>query len=278
MLLSSVIFAAAPFLLIWMLSSGPISWDEPALPYFLASVYLLMFGPAMVYGFAYKQQVPEVRTLHALAIAHVSPLYAYLWWVVTWRALFRILKRNNAWAKTQRLQEGNDRPLAPARAISNSRMVPATLGLLAFTSLVGVLTAAVIQSGEPARNPPSAALPSNEDRRESASDSPVEATGERNDRTTPTEAESLQLESLSYAGKRFETIPIKGAYVGAPEGTLLRVQRREDDRWVDFPLPTATTDNGRFKAYVELGAGRHQLKISDPKKGATSDVVVLRIA
>lgn len=105
MLLGSVIFALAPFLLVWTLTNGDISWNDPVLPYFLFAIYLLMFGPALLCGVAYSRHVKEVRLYHGLAIAHLMPIYNYLWYVVVWRALFRILLKKNAWAKTDRLLE-----------------------------------------------------------------------------------------------------------------------------------------------------------------------------
>jgi len=138
----------------------------------------------------------------------------------------------------------------------------------------------VIREGDQASTSPSASPPSGEDRSKPTSDAATPSpTGEGDTAPGSTQGtERFRLESLSYEGEPFETIPIKGTYVGAPAGTTLRVQRQEDDGWVDFPLPAATDEDGRFSAYVELAEpGRNRLRIADPEVGAVSDVLVLRI-
>ena len=53
MLLSSVVFAVAPVLLLWTLATGGFDLGSPSVLAFLVAVYLLMFGPALYYGWAY---------------------------------------------------------------------------------------------------------------------------------------------------------------------------------------------------------------------------------
>jgi hypothetical protein len=56
------------------------------------------------------------------------------------------------------------------------------------------------------------------------------------------------------------------------------VQRWEDGKWLDFPLPTKTDKSGQFTAYVELGEpGRHRLRLLDPSAGLTSKPFVVVI-
>jgi hypothetical protein len=90
-------------------------------------------------------------------------------------------------------------------------------------------------------------------------------------------AERLQLQDTSYSGEAFEAVPIKGTYVGADAGITLRVQRRQDGEWVSFPVPAVTNDDGSFRAFVQLGAGRYRLRITDPESDVVSDEIVLRI-
>jgi hypothetical protein len=52
--------------------------------------------------------------------------------------------------------------------------------------------------------------------------------------------------------------------------TTLRVQLREAGAWRQFPLPTVTRPSGRFRAYVELGPGRHRLRLVDPDRDEAS--------
>jgi cellulose synthase/poly-beta-1,6-N-acetylglucosamine synthase-like glycosyltransferase len=107
MLLSSVVFAVAPFLLAWTLASGTVAWTDPAVRMFLATVYLLMFGPALVYGLSYARHREDVGLLKALGISHLMPLYTYVWYAAAWRAVTRIVLRRKSWAKTARLVEGD---------------------------------------------------------------------------------------------------------------------------------------------------------------------------
>ena len=91
------------------------------------------------------------------------------------------------------------------------------------------------------------------------------------------EQRTIQLEDLADSAKPFQTVPIQGTYSGGGH-TLLRVQRWESGKWLDFPLPTKTNESGRFTAYVELGQpGRYALRVLDPDSGVTSKILVLVI-
>jgi len=96
-------------------------------------------------------------------------------------------------------------------------------------------------------------------------------------RSGSAEQRAIQLEDLADTAKPFQTVPIQGTYRGGG-GTLLRVQRWESGKWLDFPLPTKTDESGRFTAYVELGQpGRYALRVLDPDSGVTSKILVLVI-
>ena len=105
MLLSSISFAVAPLLLAWTLLSTPSAWSTSSVWMFLLAVYLLMFGPGLVYGVGYAARRPEVGLPKALAISHLMPLYTYVWYVASWRALVRIVLRRRGWSKTTRVAE-----------------------------------------------------------------------------------------------------------------------------------------------------------------------------
>ena len=91
------------------------------------------------------------------------------------------------------------------------------------------------------------------------------------------EQRTIQLEDLADSANPFQTVPIQGTYHGGGD-TLLRVQRWESGKWLDFPLPTKTDELGRFTAYVELGQpGRYTLRVLDPDSGVTSKILVLVI-
>jgi len=91
------------------------------------------------------------------------------------------------------------------------------------------------------------------------------------------EHRTIELEDSADSAKPFQTVPIQGTYRGGGH-TLLRVQRWESGKWLDFPLPTKTNESGRFTAYVELGQpGRYPLRVLDPDSGVTSKTLVLVI-
>lgn len=125
MLLSSVVFALAPFLLVWTLASGGYDLGSPGVAVFLVAVYLMMFGPALYYGWAYSRHVDEVSLPRALGYAHLMPLYTYMWYVAAWRALFRLVLRRQSWAKTDRLAE---EPATSAAATSIQSAAAGTSG------------------------------------------------------------------------------------------------------------------------------------------------------
>ena len=109
----------------------------------------------------------------------------------------------------------------------------------------------------------------------SSSSGPSSASDPRNG--SAEEHKTIQLEDSADSAKPFQTVPIQGTYRGGG-GTLLRVQRWESGKWLDFPLPTTTDESGRFTAYVELGQpGRYTLRVLDPDSGVTSKILVLVI-
>lgn len=121
MLLSSVVFAVAPVLLFWTLATGAFDLSSPGVLAFLFAVYLLMFGPALYYGWAYARHVDEVSLPRALGIAHLMPLYTYMWYVAAWRALTRLVMRRQGWAKTDRLAEPGSAPAPTAVGAGGGR-------------------------------------------------------------------------------------------------------------------------------------------------------------
>jgi hypothetical protein len=95
---------------------------------------------------------------------------------------------------------------------------------------------------------------------------------------TPGSTAVIHVDGLSFAGRPFETIAMRGRYAGAQSGTVLRVQALEEGQWVDFPLPTITDDAGRFTAHIELGSiGEHRVRIVDQHNDAASETVIVVI-
>jgi 1,2-diacylglycerol 3-beta-glucosyltransferase len=67
--------------------------------------YLLSFGLAPFYAFVYWLRTKEKSFLKALYYGHVYNLYSYMWFIVGWVAVFRILTGRRGWAKTKRTPE-----------------------------------------------------------------------------------------------------------------------------------------------------------------------------
>jgi hypothetical protein len=89
----------------------------------------------------------------------------------------------------------------------------------------------------------------------------------------------VELASTSYTAAPDETVALRGDVTGVPVATTLRVQYLVGDRWRFFPWPATTDADGRFTAYVELGAtGTYELRVLDPQTGATSPVATLTIS
>jgi hypothetical protein len=96
-------------------------------------------------------------------------------------------------------------------------------------------------------------------------------------RSGSAEEEPIKVKDVAASARPFETVRIRGSYRDGGD-TLLRVQRWEDGKWLDFPLPTKTDKSGQFTAYVELGQpGRHRLRVFDPDSGVASRTFVLVI-
>ena len=99
------------------------------------------------------------------------------------------------------------------------------------------------------------------------------------DKTGPrsTEERVIQVQKLAVSAKPFETVRIRGTYRGG-SNAILRLQCREEEGWLAFPLPTRTDRSGKFTAYVELGhPGRYRLRLLDPHTGVMSKDLVVDI-
>jgi hypothetical protein len=97
-------------------------------------------------------------------------------------------------------------------------------------------------------------------------------------RSTPRSGgETIQLEDSADSAAPFQPVRIRGTYRGRAD-TLLRVQRWEGGKWLDFPIPTKTDQSGKFTTYVELGQpGRYRLRVLDPDSGVKSKPFVIVI-
>jgi 1,2-diacylglycerol 3-beta-glucosyltransferase len=71
----------------------------------LVVMYLLAFGPALVYGPVYWLRDRESSLVKSIAYAHLFTIYSYMWVPAAWRAVWRTLRHREDWAKTTRTVE-----------------------------------------------------------------------------------------------------------------------------------------------------------------------------
>ncbi len=69
----------------------------------LVPVYLLSFGPSLVFCFVYWRRARDISLPRAFAMAHLLSAYNYVWYLATWKAAGRALLRRRGWAKTARV-------------------------------------------------------------------------------------------------------------------------------------------------------------------------------
>ena len=95
---------------------------------------------------------------------------------------------------------------------------------------------------------------------------------------SPSAERRIELEGLPVMdARRFETVPIRGTYHGGRE-TLLRVQRREGNKWTNFPIPTVTDTKGRFSTHIELERpGPYWIRVMDAQAEVASAELVLNV-
>jgi 1,2-diacylglycerol 3-beta-glucosyltransferase len=78
--------------------------------------YLLTFGLAPIYAFAYWRRDAGTSFPKALLLAHVFNAYSYLWFLAGWIAVWRILTRRRGWSKTARTPDSTEeRSPGPSR-------------------------------------------------------------------------------------------------------------------------------------------------------------------
>ena len=162
---------------------------------------------------------------------------------------------------------GNEPVQTPAKKRRFGYLAVAAAALAAL--LIGALLAAANRDrGVTAQSVPTATA--------SATPTVTKPTNEPSNESTAIGREEPTVQ-LPDPARPFETVQIQGTYPG--EGDIfLRVQRWENGKWLDFPLPTKTDKSGRFTAYVELGQpGRYRLRVLDPDSGVACEPFVLVI-
>jgi hypothetical protein len=90
---------------------------------------------------------------------------------------------------------------------------------------------------------------------------------------------TIELDAPPAVADPMAPVPLTGTVRGVEPGSSLTVQSSTgSEPWTSFPLEPVVAGGGRFHTFVELGAaGVHRLRVVDPRSGATSGVVVVRV-
>lgn len=104
-LLASVVFVVPFALLLMHLVTTPMHAPWQLYAIYIALLYLLSFGPALLLSAWYWRRAKDISALRAFVLAHGQAAYNLIWYVAEWWAVVRILGRRRNWVKTSRLQE-----------------------------------------------------------------------------------------------------------------------------------------------------------------------------
>jgi GT2 family glycosyltransferase len=98
----------------------PVGW-------WLATTYLLAFGPALLQSSTYwlRERENGVSVGRTAVLAHIYVCYSLMWYAAGWWAVGRTLRRRTNWAKTERVAEA---PLPAVGQIAFAPLSPAPAG------------------------------------------------------------------------------------------------------------------------------------------------------
>ena len=98
---------------------NPVGW-------WMASTYVLAFGPALVYSYTYwlRERGDGVSLIKTAGLAHLYVCYGLMWYAAGWWAVGRTIRGRTSWSKTDRVAEA---PLtAPGRLAAGPLCSPDT--------------------------------------------------------------------------------------------------------------------------------------------------------
>lgn len=104
-----IVLVLSPILMLgWIQLAAAVVAGTPALmPGWAAALvsYAFAFGPFLMLSYTYWLDEPTVTLPEALIAGHAFVFYGYLWVFSGWRALWRMLLKEDAWTKTVRVVE-----------------------------------------------------------------------------------------------------------------------------------------------------------------------------
>lgn len=94
---------------------------EHVLGWWMLTAYLLAAGPAAVFTAVYWriERANGLTRRQALVYGHLYLVYGLIWYCSGWWAIWRVLRRQNGWAKTARTVESAATTLAPEAVLSS---------------------------------------------------------------------------------------------------------------------------------------------------------------
>jgi len=105
-LVVSIVFGIPAFFVLWSVVSVLFNHVSlSAIAVWLVPMYLLSFGPSLIFFGVYWRQARDISAPKAFVMAHVLTIYNYIWYLATWKALGRLISRRNGWTKTVRLTD-----------------------------------------------------------------------------------------------------------------------------------------------------------------------------
>lgn len=104
-LLYSVIFSLSAAATLVVVASDPARWMSPLGAIIVLLMYVLSMGPGLLIAQRYRRGTHDLSRRRMLVLAHLLPIYNYVWYVAEWRALYRIVRGRKGWAKTARHAE-----------------------------------------------------------------------------------------------------------------------------------------------------------------------------
>lgn len=138
LLSASFVLSLANCMALAVQGRNPFGW-------WLASTYVLTFGPALAFSFVYwlRERGNGVGLLRTAMFAHMYVCYGMMWYASGWWAMARTLRGRTGWAKTDRVAESPQ--AGPAQL-----PVPGVLPQTAATAIPGTGTTTGPVSGLPA--------------------------------------------------------------------------------------------------------------------------------
>lgn len=108
-LAASVLFTVPWLILLFTVATNAALWTSPFWLIYLASLYLLSFGPSIALSLVYRHRARDISVVYAFMLGHLLAAYNYLWYIAEWKAVFRIIFRRRGWTKTARVLEAEPR-------------------------------------------------------------------------------------------------------------------------------------------------------------------------